>query len=724
MRWLRLTSRLTDKERYVLASHLAVLRGCPEAISRLMKGGGSLLQAAKILVISRLLHKKLSHRTDPPPYLEILRNRLAVQRRKLLARVDRRFKSLDASDFALVEAMCAFSLATSSSATDVLRHLHRVRQSIMLELGKEEDSGGGIFKSLRFFIKTVRDCQVLVPSQLARAMEGLKATPLLQDPDLRLLMELNLDIHQRWLGEEINSFIPYIRHDDLQKPDATRLLKQWAKSAFSTFRENLRDIIGKISDPAVLADLRQEMLELWFSKQGQSIGTDTSEVLEGIRDAFNNRFQVLVHQHCSSLSNVASTIESLLEHWETGVSDACPSLWDNAITTMDVKSGIKTLRETLSISFSGKSQPVRAAFMAYAKWLDGTRDLESTIQTLREKRWADDLDDIDEEDDLLENKQILLSEDDPRLLQDTLQNDIQQNFYLLQIKMHALTDDLRVAFEDDNDGTTAHRACFLLRVWREITHQLPSSYPNPDRDTAFVRTLQSQVSMHVLRQPLLRLDKRASKSLGQTGPQARVLWEGDPQLPVLPSPYAFRLLLDIVRAMAGFGADLWNPLAVAILKRRLRDGLAPLMGNLPEARGRSNGHVSTATESEDGDVDLAEEGTDPRGSSEQQDGEAEDDEMRNDEQQDRIQGTNGSGSNEREGPSEDVAREMRIQRLFDVHYFQQATSIGDADADDALHRIESAIEKGLELPSADVKRMRKGAEAYWKRTELLFALLA
>src|SRR4051794_38878422 len=126
-------------KRNTLASQLAVLQACPVVISRLLRKGGSSLLAAKILVVSRLLHKALSQTSNAPSLVEKLRYQLASLRRHLLRHIDRQFSNLSPSTSVLVDAMCAFSLATSSSPTDVLRHFTHVRlQAIAAQLDRNE----------------------------------------------------------------------------------------------------------------------------------------------------------------------------------------------------------------------------------------------------------------------------------------------------------------------------------------------------------------------------------------------------------------------------------------------------------------------------------------------------------------------------------------------------------------------------------------------------------
>lgn len=699
-----------------------MLRGCPEAVARLLRSGGSVLLAANILVLSRLLHKKLSQRDDPPPYLEVLRQRLASLRRKLLTRVDRRFQILHASESELIEAMCAHSLTTSSSATDILRHFHHVRGSTLSELGKRQDDDKSIFKSLRILVKTLKDCQIMMPAMLSRALQKLKSIELLRNPDVRSLLELNLDIHQRWLGEDINNFTPYIRYDDLQKSEADRLLKQWARQAFSSFIKDLRDKIGGIRDPASIANLRKEMLELWFSNQRIAIGIDTSEVLDNIRDAFSQRLQDLIHQHCADLSGVASTIDSCLNGWESGVSDACPNMWDDAVTAIDAASSVSSLKEALSIRAYGKCPSIQSVSSAYNTWFNSIRDLEDVISSMRQKKWADDFDETDD-NDVLENKQVLLSGDDPRLLQGTLDEALDKDFQLLENAIQAHAEALDDKFAADVD--VGHKSCFLLRALRDIMTRLPASCPGPGNRPAYVTILQTRIARSVLQQPLSRCQKRIAKSLWQKQLQMRILWEGDSPLPILPSPYAFKLLHDIIRFMTALGPDIWTLGATSILKRLLRDAIVPLMRELPQAISAANGNgpgSNNSNDQENPDGPKTNGDSTPRADREQEVGEGEE---REDPQEAQTTKQNDESPNRSEGPSEEIARDMRIQRLFDIFYFQNATMVKDSDGkEDLFDNARNVIVSSIDLADRDFNRVRRNAEAYWKRTELLFALLA
>ncbi|KAL8800091.1 MAG: hypothetical protein Q9200_007354 [Gallowayella weberi] len=724
-------SKAADRERYILASQLAVLRSCPEVISRLLKTAGSVLLVAKALVISRLLHKKLSLQEHPPPYLETLRNRLATLRRKLLARIDRQLQSLESPDAVLVETMCAFSLATSSSLMDVLRHFHHVRQAALSELGQRNEDNRGPSKSLSLIIKTLGDCQGIFPAQLARALESLKATPLLHSSDVQSLQRLNLDIHQRWLGEDINSFIPYVRHDDLHKMEATRLLEQWAKHALSSFLRDLRAMIEKDGNPTIIVQLRQEMLHLWLSNKSHFRGIGTSNVFDGIRDAFNGRLRSLIHQHTTKLSDIGALIGTLLRTWKSGVSDACAPMWDDAIISMDTASGGQALRDALSIRASGRSEPVKAMAEAYASWLYGVNELEQMMTKLQEKKWTDEIDDMEDDEDTLEDLQNTLSEDDPHLLHKTLEDNLEDSFEELRNAIQVHAGNLEIHGADT--VVSAHKATFLLRTWRDISNRLPSIYRDLELETSFTPMLQKQVSRTALHHPISQCDRGISKALHHKQLQARALWEGEPQLPLLPLPWTFKLLHETVKSMAGFGVDIWTPQAVNVLKQQFRDAMAPIVKKLLEEKRQMNGDDTNGDPDDEPPPALKEnsESDHPNGNDEDEKPNVETSLER--EPVSKSQ-TNGDTPSHLTGPSNGVIRDMRIQRLFDAMYLDYATTINRSVSDDVdsssmlPDRFDSAqsylLDDLAEFPDEWFNRMRKNAEAYWKRTELLFALLA
>lgn len=706
-----------------------------------------MLLAAKVLVVSRLLHTKLAKRTNPPPYLESLKNRLASLRSKLLARIDRCFKGIIYSNDALIEAMCAFSLATSSSPTDVVRHFHHLRLEAMSEhmngpSGHHED----MLVALQLYVKTLKDTQTIVPAQLSHALERLKAVSLFKGQDLHDLVEMNLDIHERWIGDDITTFTPYIRHDDLSKAEAEKLLKLWAKRAVTTFLEGLHSRIQDVEDPVPLMVLRKEVLELWLSQHQHSLGIDTAEILDGLRDVFNNQAIRLIRLRCLALDRVDSTIHDSIKGWREGVTDVVLSLWDPLITPMDTMSGGKSFRKSVMNVSTGKNDILERATTSYMAWLETIETIEEAIQALRKTKWADNVDDMMDDDDLLDSKQMLLSEDDPRLLQEELSKALKESFVKLQ-------ESLRITSLESDTVNDGHRATFLLRVWREVRGKQPQSYQNYDLGLGSIPNLQRIVALAALSTPLETCSKRFSKAARSKQLAARPLWEGEPQLPVLPSPWAYRLLREVVQSMADFGSDVWSPQTTAALKEVLIEGLAQtleLIGVPVQVNGHTNG------ESNGGEANSGSDKPEPEG-----DGENRKDNNRDGE----GIGQEDENGHERDAPQEDEqetagkhtenhadedpnhvllngdtptaappSRDHTIQTLFDALYLShatvtksslpQTTSSGPTSPElNALGKLMSELQAQVGLNAEEVGRMRRAAGEYWKRSGLLFGLL-
>lgn len=707
---------MVDSARYSFASQLAVLRSSPDVISRLLKTGQSVLLAAKVLVLSRLLHTKLSQEPKPPSYLVSLRNRIASLRRRVLSKVDRRFKSLELPRDVLLETMCAFSLATSSSLKDVLRYYHHIRLEAISENMEESTNGNdNMLLAMRLYVKTLRDSQAVIPGQLANALEKLKSTSLFKDYDVNSLMELNLDVHERWIAEDIKTFTPYIRHNDLSKAEAEKLLKQWAKQAFSSFLNGLRKRIQDVRDPLALTYLRRELVELWLSNHQHSLGVDTAETLDGLRDVFNAQATRIVQSRASSLDRVSSMVQKVLQDWQPGVSDSAPSLWDHSMTSVEMAKGGKEFRESLMIRTMGRNEPLDRVCKEHSTFLKSITAIEEVIKKLRETKWADDVDDVDEEDDLLDNKQVLLSEDDPGLLQEELNNALHKAYTDLQMMLHK-------ASPDGNDPDRDQKSSFLIRVWRELRQHLPKSYQTHKLGLSSIPTLQNNIIDKALCLPLRRCSKRLAKFSVAYRLQTRPLWEGNPALPVLPSTWTYCFLLDLVSSMTQSGSDMWSVNAVNALKRELIVRIAPLTeGSKESAAERINGHVN-------GDAAAHEINPELHSGDNSEEGENNGEDQADGDKLDVSTGEHANGiipNRNHDSHSEDEPNDTKIQAFFDVSYLINATAIKNMDLkENRLTQLQESLVNEVDLEAKAVQRMKKDAGLYWKRTSLLFGLLS
>lgn len=645
-----------------------------------------MLLAAKVLVISRLLHKKISLGSKSFSYLDTLRSRLASLRRKLLLKIDSIFQSLNITENELIEAMCAFSLATSSSPTDILRHYHHIRAEA---LNKQAQNRGSVemamFQALQYFIKTLQDTKAYIPGKLAQALQTIKSAPIFKSKDLHSLKELNIDVHERWIDEDIKIFVPYIREVELKRAEVGRASKDWAKQAFKSFLNILQGQLKSITDAMVVTQLRKQILRLWVSTPQRSLGVDTSDVLEGLRDTFNAEIIRLIWLQTMTLQKTAKSVEETLHGWQRRNSENTPSLWASSIVGLEISNGGKAFGELVRSRFNGRNETLEVTSLEYKAWLQRIEYLEGMIKEVRDTKWDDIVDDLEDDDDILDDKQILLSEDDPRLLQDEFLNALRRSFTSLQDSIEGFT----LKLDRLNHG---EQAAHLLRVWKEIRSQLPSSYQDIDIGTSAVLHLQEIVAVVAIHEPLGVSEKRIIESDEQL--VVRPLWEGNPELPVFPSSWVFRLLHDLVHSMTVLGSDIWSSQATDILKKKVRGSLASHLQRALSPVSVTDGVQSVdVTEPSQLEADLI----------------------------------NGEFGPPGPTPIIKVNKDNRIQALFDILYLDVATmrksqTIEDTDDDLVVILKVTEMESGVDEGSR--RRIRRNAEEYWKRTLLLFALIA
>ena len=730
-----------DREKKGWISQMSVLRNCPDVIGSLLKerggteqegsgtgeggavGGGRMLVAAKVLVLSRLLHTKLSKREEAPAYLEVLRNRLASLRRRLLGKIDQRFKSLGRSKEELVEGMCAFALATSSSAGDVVKHFHHLRLEAMGDFMSEStrQKEDAVLQALKLYVHTLRDTKAMVPSQLAASLSGLKSMPLFKSKDLVSLMELNLDMHGPWIGDDIKGFTPYIRHDDLTRTETEKIVKSWARTAIQAFSDGLKAHIGHIEDPHHVMQCRRQLLELWLGQHHHGAGIDAVEVLDGMRDIFNNQMTTLIRKQSQSLQGVGLLIKDVIEDWHPGMSDVLMPLWSSTMTSMDTTHGAKAFRSRIVDLTAGKNEILQAVLKAYTLWLKSIEGAEREIEEAKNIKWDDNLEDADDMDDLLDDKQVLLSQDDPGLLVDTLREGLAAAFERLDEQLSDAASDLQA----EHQGL---QAVYLLRVLREIWMRCPACHPSTTLGANLIPDLLKRLALSASQKPFETCSKRLDKFSRTTTFAARTLWEGDPEVPILPSPWAYRLLLELTQSMAKHGADIWSADAVKALKGEAMIRLAEVLEQtnevaMPVMNGVTNGdHVPEApVNGDEASSSLAE-----QEEKEQADADKDEKPPERDDTVDIMRGNIGMANGGDDSPPNlELLKEKRIQKLFDVLYLDNALAVADPSASNKdLKIVQSSLIDAIEMEGKAIERMKKGAAEYWKRTSLLFGLLA
>ncbi|APA15373.1 hypothetical protein SS1G_09028 [Sclerotinia sclerotiorum 1980 UF-70] len=665
--------------------------------------GKSLVIAAKVLVLSRLLAKSLEGCVNSADreFVEEAKKKRVVLTKRLLRAVEKTLVSTkdgeDRED--LVQALCAYSLATSSGAKDVLRHFLNVRgEAMALAFEDEEESNqetSGVLRALEIYTRTLLDVQALVPSRLSQALAALKTKPLLKDESIRDLEGLRLDVCERWFGDEILYFTPYVRHDDLEGSLAVETLRGWAKKASEVLLEGFTKTLQGGLDFKVVVELRTKILEVWIRDGGKARGFDPSILRDGLRGVVNERLVELLETRVGKLHLVGTEIESTLATWEKWITDHHASLWDEDMMATELSNGGNMFKQDILARTFGRNDAVSRVVNSFQTWRHLIKEIGTVIDELKKQRWDDDLEDIEDEESL-ESRQNLLSKKDPQMLQDHLDSSLEKAFQELHTKITTLVEQYK---DSEHIGKIS---MYILRILRDIRAELPTNPSLQQFGLSLIPLLHESLASTVSENPISSL----AKSLKKKKVAGRALWEGTPELPIQPSPATFKFLRALSNAMADAGADLWSPIAIKTLKVHLDSQINEKWSIALSEKMASN--KTTTSSSNPPDTEKSAETEEPK--------------------------------NEVQSPldkevEEEKEKNLLKQYLFDIFVLQQALALqsiqfGDKEKEKEkgimgmkIKNLSDEIELELKLEMQERKRVGNGAREYWKRTGLLFGFL-
>lgn len=690
-----------DGDKRVLATS-KMMEGCRITAEGLLRGkgigsrGDKLVMAAKVLVLARLLAKSLAEKEGVGKRLvqaskksfEGLKRRLLRSINKVLSTVGERTDTED-----VLKALTAYSLATSSGARDVLWQFLKIRGEALkltFELDGDDRVRGthDVLRGLRLYSKTVLDVQALVPSKLTEALAALKRQPLVKDAAVRKHEGLRIDTYERWLGDEIEYFTPFIRHDDLEGKRAREMLGKWASDGSGALLDGLHKTLADMAELKVIVDMRTSVLKLWIVDGGKAKGFDPSELLNQMRETINQHMLNVVEAKVSRLRLIGVEVAATLASWQQGVTDLHESLWEQDTFDMDLTNGAASFAQDVVSCLYGRNNAVSRAVSSYKSWYHVIDDVGQVVDRLRRQRWDNDEDEVEDED-TLEQRQQLLSKDDPESLQDSLNSSL--------IKAYkALDEQLQASWKTQSDSESKGGvAMYLLRVLRDIRAQLPDLDLVKGFGLEILPPLHEVVAYTVVETPLKDMTDQVLTRKSVVG---RSLWEGEPELPTSPSPGIFRFLRDMSLSMSDAGMDLWYAALLTTLKqllsRRLRESWLEAVDQLERV---------AKQEKENGELDVAK---------------SEGEETAKDEE---VNGTKEAAIATGAEVTDERWKELMVQWHFDVLYLRCYLASSSSSADD-FKKLEEAIHGHTALDKAAVERMSKASQDYWKRTSLLFGL--
>ncbi|KAJ0348909.1 hypothetical protein KNSL1_005143 [Colletotrichum chrysophilum] len=719
-----------------------LLEACGLVVGRVLKGSGAgslelsrgdrVVLASKVLVLSRLLVKSLGEEKalegDVSHVVEATKKSLVVLRKRLLRNIDGLMEKTgeSAKQEDVLKALCAYSLATSFGARDVVDHFLRVRGAAMAMSFEVEDNerqrgAGDVLKSLNLYTKALLDVQALVPFKLSNALSDLKKSPLLADPSLKRLEGLRLDVYERWCGEEIQFFTPFIRYDDLDGPQARDMLFSWAKKGSEVLVEGLKKTMERMMEFKAITELRTSVLQLWIREGGKARGFDPSEMLDELRGAINGHMLHVLEVKVNKLHIIGSEVAATLDSWQDGVTDQTVDLWNVRSFDIDLINGADHILQELVARMYGRNDSVSKAVNGFQSWRRIIDEVGEVVEQLRRQRWDNDIDEIEDEE-TIEARQQLLSKDDPRTLHEKLESTLAKAFKELDEKLTSLWKTKEGA---SNSGRVA---MYLLRILRDVRQGLPKLDAVKGFGLTVVPSLHEKLSVTVAAKPI---ETFVNQGLSQTTVVSRPLWEGSPELPTQPSPTLFRFFKDVSKEMSDAGMDLWSAVAVRVMKQHLSKQLcekwleAIATNDLKDANVETNGD-KTEPAPEDPAKEQENEDT-PEGTKNEESKEEESSEDKKDEE--KKEGASTEDAELAPSPKADELAQQRrdlfTQWLYDVSYLRCFLDASKMGKESELEAVEEKVYQQTGLDSSEARqRINKSSQDYYKKTNLLFGLLA
>lgn len=674
-----------DADKRAFGAQLALLHRCAATLSRLLRRRSSLLLSAKLFVISRLLHTTLSQRQTVPPFLETLRVQLASLRKTLEKRIKKCLGLANSTADETIEALAAYCLATSSSSDDAIRNFRDVRLGVIdHQLSLTDPSGENVLKAFLLYIRTLQTSKVLLSRRLSDVLSKLKTRPILSDPDIRGLDDLALDTFGHWAAAEVTNFTPWIKLSELSKSDAEKTIKQWSKQAFQAVAKGCQSSLASWNGFSDLLMLRKRTLELWLSSRSSTPTHSSLGVLDGIKTMFNEQLTRILSDQAKKLGLFGQDISSAIAYWESNEHPKPQSIWDHNLISLDYSNGATQYKQIIMDRLLGRDEAISSILQGYQTWRSEIESSRQSINELKRTKWADILEEGEDEDPDVDIV-AMLNEDDPQSLQDALQSAVRQS-------LNSLQESFRDTFEAFGQSNRDAKSAYLLRLIRLIRRNLPVELVSNDFtfSSAIIPKLQEMLATEIIAQTTSFDLSGYSKPKKLPG---RSLWEGEPELPVQPSSYMFRYLRNLVQCIDQHGSDLWDVSTAQVLKKTLQGEISKSITSLFD-------DMESAFTKSEANPDEKPDAADPD-SKEQ----------------------TGAVTDKPDSPKDNI-RDRKIQLFFDTAYIKDMLSVKNTTDDklaDTLGRLRGSL--GLDA-NKEVVIMEKAAHEYWKRTKLLFGALS
>ncbi|KAF2219393.1 hypothetical protein BDZ85DRAFT_243648 [Elsinoe ampelina] len=672
------------------AAEATLSSACLSACQRNLKSDGNPLLAARLLLLARLLQNSASKTAQGARMIGDQRLKINGLRTKLLVHIDRQVGKLEISRAQMLDLLLAYALITSSSLSDVFRHILHIRQECLTELC-DQKKRKSMIRAIDLLFVTLEQVKSVFPKRLAETIERTTGPQLLSDSDLRSVLDLDLDISERWVSKDIRNYVPWLRNNDLKSDVLSNSLDEWSKTAASTINAGFDSLLQNLTKPSRITKLREAAVRHLLESDTRASGMDKEPLLMATRTLFVNRLSSIITSRSSSITQVVSVVVSD----EGGKQHKVDALWDSGLASLDLRNGAASLRQQVILRSQGHDSTLSKFSEDISTWLVGLDELRKTIKEMQSLRWADSLDLDTDLDDNGGRYDDLFSKADPDELKKHLSSEI-------DVALHNCLDIVKDAAQLVSAGSQSEangkagftaRSLYLIRLLRILSPHLSSEELVLLADQ-IASTLHTAIAKDVVQN--ITDHQSAKHNLADLfgGDTPIILWSGTPPLPSQPGSRSFRLLRDLSKAMTNVGSDVWVKSAVVAVKIQMMEVIAGKIEHLlsESANGETAESNHAIKESEEGSGDNKAGDADEKGIASVQ--------------------------------SQTSLKQKLQQALFDAIYLGEVLDVPEAHMQERVSQAIDRLKSKAEVDESAMDRLSKSAQTYHKRTYLLFGILA
>ena len=503
-------------------------------------------------MISRLLLKSLGDLEAAPKSLDSLRQRLSNLRRQLLLHVQSRLVTPASKPSALLESVCSYCLVTSSSAEDALAHFRQLRLEKIRRQVTASKQHATICEAVRYQLSSLQTFKSIMGRPIVEAMGELQKKPLLSDATIRALESLDLDRLMSLIPDDIKSFVPYFKRSALTSKEMQTQIESWSQNSCKAISDALRQSLTDTTRLEEVLALRRQLYTLLLPSYFST--PSGSYIKEQIAQAMNEKVNAICQKQGATLDRCT---DLLLEQRE--IDECTAPLWDEGLALSDLDVGShKFIREVRKRNTGHDNTSLKAS-RALDRWVLKANMTLAQLDDISKTRWRDILEEPDEEneDDAIALIKTL-SEADPKLYRETLQNSLREAVLKHETSIAEAADRLV------KDKSNLPHTVALLRSARLSLSCFRRSFPDHaefDGLKEVIPKLQEVVADGIADQLFQSVSlKRKTSTYDQS-----ILPDN------MPSPRAFSTLRRLCKIMVDIGGtDLWSPQMVELVKRTVR----------------------------------------------------------------------------------------------------------------------------------------------------------